>query len=164
MCGVNRPWCIIRSIAGDTVPGDSLEAGLQIARQARRHPRAEWTVYAAAAISWLGFLVHNVADLPGQTFLSPETFWPSLITGTLLIAYATGLRRVAGIGLLIWATLNLVGGALSVLPLPLLPFEPEQTVRHYSFHLLYAATQIPLLVVSWRLARRRSSPRQPRIP
>ena len=127
-----------------------------VAQQADRHPSARWPVFAAAAISWLGFLVHNVADLPDQTFLSPETLWPSLITGALLVVYSAGLRRAAGIGLLIWATLNLVGGALSVLPLPMLPFEPEQTLRHYSFHLLYAATQIPLIVVSFRLAQGRS--------
>jgi len=35
---------------------------------------------------------------------------------------------------------------LSVLPLPVLPFTPEQSLRHYSFHVLYAATQVPLLV------------------
>ena len=73
-------------------------------------------VYAAAAISWLGFLVHNVADLPGQTLLSPETLVPSLVTAALVVAYAAGWRRVAAVGLLVWATLNLVGGALSVLP------------------------------------------------
>ena len=48
--------------------------------------------------------------------------------------------------------MNLAGGALSVLPLSVLPFQPEQTVRHYSFHLLYAATQVPLLVVAYQLA------------
>lgn len=129
-----------------------------IAREGSRQPNAKWPIYAAAAISWLGFLVHNVADLPGQTLISPETLWPSLITAALLGVYSAGLRRVAGIGLAIWATLNLVGGALSVLPLPILPFEPEQTLRHYSFHLLYAATQIPLLVVSARLALGRPRP------
>lgn len=109
-------------------------------------------VYAAAAVSWLGLLVHNVADLPDQTLLSPETLWPSLVLISLLASYAAGLRRSAGIGLAIWALLNLLGGAVSVLPLPLLPFTAEQTLRHYSFHLLYAATQIPLLVVSWQRA------------
>jgi hypothetical protein len=120
------------------------------------------SVYSVAAISWLGFLVHNVADLPGQTLLSPETLWPSLITAALLVVHAAGPRRVAGTGLLIWATLNLVGGALTVLPLPVLPFEPEQSLRHYSFHVLYVATQIPLIVVSFRLARGRSQPGQSR--
>ena len=111
-----------------------------------------WPVYAAAAISWLGFLVHNVADLPGQTLLSPETLGPTVVTAVLVVAYAVGWRRVAVVGLLVWATVNLMGGALSVLPLPVLPFEPEQTLRHYSFHVLYAVTQIPLLVVSSRIA------------
>ena len=59
-----------------------------------------WPVYAAAAISWLGFLVHNVADLPGQTLLSPETLVPSLVTAALVVAYAAGWRRVAAVGLL----------------------------------------------------------------
>ena len=117
-----------------------------------------WPVCAAAAISSLGFLVHNVADLPGQTLLSPETLVPSLVTAALVIAYAAGWRRVAAVGLLVWATLNLVGGALSVLPLPVLPFEPEQTLRHYSFHALYALTQIPLMVVSVRLVLGRARP------
>ena len=47
-------------------------------------------MYSAATISWLGFLVHNVADLPGQTLLSPETLWPSLTTAALLVVYSTG--------------------------------------------------------------------------
>lgn len=119
------------------------------------------SVVAAAAIAWLGLLVHNVADLPDQTLLSPETLWPSLVTAALLALYATGRVHLAGIGLLGWALLNLVGGTLSVLPLPVLPFEPEQTLRHYSFHLLYAATQFPLLVMSWHLVSGSRSKPQP---
>ena len=106
---------------------------------------------AAAVIAWLGFLVHNVADLPGQTLLSPETLWPTMVTAALLAVHATGAVGLAGLGMFGWALLNLVGGTSSVLPLAVLPFEPEQTLRHYSFHLLYAATQIPLLVVSHQL-------------
>ena len=125
-------------------------------------PSANQPVYAAATISWLGFLVHNVADLPGQTLLSPETLVPSLVTAVLVAAYAVGWRRVAAVGLLVWAILNLVGGSLSVLPLSVLPFEPEQTVRHYSFHVLYAVTQIPLIVVSARLVLGRSLSEPPK--
>ena len=36
--------------------------------------------------------------------------------------------------LLIWAVINLLGGAISVLPLPMLPFNPEQTLTHYGFN------------------------------
>ncbi|GAA4728730.1 hypothetical protein GCM10025782_29420 [Pedococcus ginsenosidimutans] len=114
---------------------------------------------AAATGAWLGLLVHNVAELPNQTLLSPETLGPSLVTAALLTLHATRRVRLTGIGLFGWALLNLVGGALSVLPLPLLPFEPEQTLRHYSFHLLYAATQIPLLVACYPLiAGQRAGP------
>jgi len=138
----------------------------------RRHDRQdasrlpEWpSVVAAAVIAWLGLLVHNVADLPGQTLLSPETLWPSLVTAALLALYASGRVHLAGLGLFGWALLNLVGGTLSVLPLPVLPFEPEQTLRHFSFHLLYAATQVPLLVRSYQLvAGLRSRPSRDTAP
>ncbi|HYO18186.1 MAG TPA: hypothetical protein VES02_05915 [Dermatophilaceae bacterium] len=120
-------------------------------RQAGRRLPERSSVVAATVIAWLGLLVHNVAELPDQTLLSPETLWPSLVSAALLVLYAAGPVGLAGIGLVGWALLNLVGGTLSVLPLPVLPFEPEQTLRHYSFHLLYAATQVPVLVVSYRL-------------
>lgn len=119
-------------------------------RQAGRRLPRKSSVVAAAVIAWLGLLVHNVADLPDQTLPSPGTLWPSLVTAALLLAYWRCPVRVAGIGLFGWALLNLVGGALSVMPLPALPFDPEQTLRHYSFHLLYASTQVPLLVLSHR--------------
>jgi hypothetical protein len=57
--------------------------------------------------------------------------------------------------LLGWGSLHMIGGAvLSVLPLAALPFEPEQTVRHYTFHVVYGALQVPLLVVLIRSLRR----------
>jgi hypothetical protein len=116
-------------------------------------------MYAVAAIAWLGFVVHNVADLPGQTLISNETLWPTVFTAVLLVLYAFGPRRAATIGLLAWATLHFVGGIVSVLPLPFLPFAPDQTLRHYSFHLLYAVTQLPLVVVSWQSLRSRPTTR-----
>lgn len=51
--------------------------------------------------------------------------------------------------LLIWAMLHIVGGAvLSILPLPILPFQPEQSLRHYAFHILYGLIQLPLLLAT----------------
>lgn len=109
---------------------------------------------AVAAISWLGLVAHNVADLPGQTLASTESLIPGLVLAALLVLYRLGPRRLGAGALFAWAVLNLVGGGLlSVLPLPILPFEPEQTLRHYSFHLLYALTQVPLLVVALRELR-----------
>ncbi|TCO53495.1 hypothetical protein [Actinocrispum wychmicini] len=102
----------------------------------------------AVALSWLGFFVHNVADLPGQTILSPESLYPTILYLALVAAWFTSARRVVERVLLGWVLLNLVGGAIvSVLPLPFLPFHPEQTLYHYSFHVLYAILQVPALVV-----------------
>ena len=101
-----------------------------------------------AAVSWLGLFIHNLSDLPGQTLLSPESAFPTLIYVVLVVGWFTPARRVADWALLIWCLFNLVGGAIiSVLPLPFLPFHPEQTLHHYSFHAIYGVTQIPLLVV-----------------
>ena len=49
------------------------------------------------------------------------------------------------------------GGLLSVLPLPLLPFQPEQSLYHYTFHGLYLASQLPLLIVLTQHLRQRTS-------
>ena len=117
-------------------------------------------IVAATAVAWSGFLVHNVADLPGQTILSPESLFPTLVWIAALVLWLVPVTRTAGAWiLLIWAVINLVGGAISVLPLPFLPYEPEQTVKHYAFHGLYAATQLPLIGVTaaW-LSRRAGAP------
>jgi hypothetical protein len=110
----------------------------------------KWTVgvVAATAVAWGGFFIHNVADLPGQTILSPESLLPSLTWMMALVLWLVPTTRAAGAwALLVWAAINLVGGALSAFPLPFLPFTPEQTLRHYAFHALYAVSQIPLIMV-----------------
>lgn len=35
-----------------------------------------------------------------------------------------------------------------MLPLPFLPFDPEQSVQHYLMHVVYAVGQMPLLVLT----------------
>jgi hypothetical protein len=45
----------------------------------------------------------------------------------------------------------LVGAILTVLPLPILPFIPEQTAGHYLAHFIYLVTQVPAVVLLWRL-------------
>ena len=44
-------------------------------------------VLTAALISWSGFFLHNYADLPGQTILSPETLYPTLVYLVLIAAW-----------------------------------------------------------------------------
>ncbi|MEU1972042.1 hypothetical protein ABZ477_10325 [Microbacterium sp. NPDC019599] len=115
-------------------------------------------VAGAVIVAWSGFLIHNLADLPGQSLLSPESLFPTLVWIGCLALWLIPATRLAGAwSMLAWAGLNAVGGALSVLPLPFLPFEPAQTVEHYGFHLLYFATQLPLIVllVAWIRSRGR---------
>lgn len=112
-------------------------------------------VVAAAALSWLGLYLHNIADLPGQTMLSPESAGPAVITLLLVAFWIPRPRGFPAWLLLGWAWLNLLGGAvLSVLPLPFLPFAPEQSPRHYAFHALYGALQLPLVLMLTRSIRR----------
>lgn len=114
----------------------------------------------AAVVAWAGFLVHNLADLPGQTPLSPESLLPTVVTVTLLALWLVPASRTAAAwALLAWSGLHLIGGGiLSVLPLGLFPFEPEQSWKHYAFHLVYTVTQVPLVWIcsAWLLASSRS--------
>jgi hypothetical protein len=114
---------------------------------------------AATVLAWTGFLVHNLADLPGQTTLSPESLLPTLVTVTLLALWLMPATRAAAAwALLAWSGLHLIGGGiLSVLPVGLFPFEPEQSWKHYAFHLVYTVTQVPLVwtCIAWLLASRR---------
>lgn len=129
--------------------------------EARSGPPTLTLVIGATALAWTGFLVHNIADLPGQTIVSPESLIPTAVTLAVLALWLVPATRGAGAWpLLAWAALNLVGGLLSVLPLPTLPFTPAQTVTHYAFHGLYALAQIPLVCVCiwWLRTASRASP------
>ncbi|WP_214322530.1 hypothetical protein [Nonomuraea sediminis] len=109
----------------------------------------------AIVLSWLGLVVHNFADLPGQTLLSPETAIPTAGYVVAVLLWWR-FRRVMSWVLLGWGWLQLVGGGIiSVLPLPFLPFDPEQTLYHYAFHVLYGALQVPLLIMLTRYLRGR---------
>jgi uncharacterized protein YndB with AHSA1/START domain len=111
---------------------------------------------ALLALAWLGFAAHNLADLPGQTLLSPETSLPTLVYAALVAGWFTPARRTAAWLLLGWTLMHLLGGGvISVLPLPILPFEPEQSLYHYTFHLLYTLTQVPLTVALARFLLQR---------
>jgi hypothetical protein len=96
--------------------------------------------------------VHNAFEMPYLPFSDPQYLYPSLVSFLLLLAWllhAQG-RKVWGGLLFVSAVLHLVGGGLiSVLPLPFLPFEPEQSLPHYFVHFFYGTTQLPLL---WLLA------------
>jgi hypothetical protein len=109
-------------------------------------------IIIAALVAWIGLYLHNVNDLPEQTLFSPETLYPTLFMAGLVALWVFRPSRATTWALLGWTALNLfLGGVVSVLPLPVLPFEPEQSVKHYAFHAVYTLTQVPLLML---LARR----------
>lgn len=98
------------------------------------------------SLAWFGMFVHNVADLPDLTLASPENSFPGLVWIAVLVAWMASGGRDSFLWLLFgWGAINLAGAVISVLPVPLLPFRPEQSLRHYAFHLVYGASQIPLL-------------------
>jgi hypothetical protein len=120
---------------------------------------------AALALSALSMLAHNLYELP----LSPidvENSGPLAFAFILGAAYA--LRpdsKLVAAAALAWGVLNLViGGIVTVLPLSVLPFEPEQSVTHYGAHVVYAVGQLPLIVLAYRALRAPSAAVDPAAP
>ena len=108
----------------------------------------------ALIVSAGSMLAHNLYELP----LSPidlENSGPILFAALIGVAYALwpASRAVAAVALG-WGVLNLVIGAIiTVLPLAILPFVPEQSVTHYAAHVVYGLGQLPLVVLAYRALR-----------
>jgi len=109
---------------------------------------------AALTLSAGSMLAHNLYELP----LSPidvENAGPILFAVLLGVAYAVRPdSKAVAAAALGWGVLNLViGGIVSVLPLPILPFVPEQSITHYGAHVVYTLGQVPLVVLGFRALR-----------
>lgn len=104
----------------------------------------------ALAGSAAGHVVHNLAEFPPAVLVGPETLLP--LGATVALGAALWLRPGRPTYALTgaWAALVLVVGGGSVLPLGVLPFDPEQSASHYAAHLAYALAQLPLLWVATR--------------
>jgi hypothetical protein len=62
--------------------------------------------------------------------------------------------RVVAALLVSWTVVNvLIGGVITALPVPFLPFAPEQTLSHYIAHAIYIAAGLPLTIASIRIFR-----------
>ena len=116
----------------------------------RRRPPAS-AVYVASVIACIGMLVHDVFEFGSAFLIDPQTLIPLAIYVALAILAARPTAgRATWIALFAWAITNLVGGGiLSVLPLGVFPFQPEQSLGHYGVHVVYAVAQVPLVVVAW---------------
>lgn len=113
-------------------------------------PVAKGHVVVAVGASIGGLLVHNLLEFLPSILLAPETLVPVAITTLLGLAMLRWPGPGVSAAIAGWAVIIVVVGGASVLPLPIWPFTPEQTVVHYTAHLIYALAQLPLLWVAWR--------------
>ena len=121
-------------------------------------PRPVRLVAALTVVSWFGMIVHDRISLPELSLWAPEVVLPTLVSVALFAVWWAWPGRLPFGLLLGWTVLHFaLGGLLSVLPWPFLPFVPEQTLQHYVAHVLYAAGQVPLLVVLLRLRPRQAT-------
>lgn len=110
----------------------------------------------ALAVSWASMLFHN-QEL-SLTLLDVENTGPlAFDVALLVVCWWWPSSRVVWTVILVWGLINMViGGILTVLPLPVLPFDPAQTVEHYSMHAVYLIGQLPLVLVAGRALRQLS--------
>lgn len=103
----------------------------------------------ALALSWGTMLAHNLYELP-LALGDLENSGPLAVAVVIGLAYwRRGGSRAVQWALLGWALLNLViGGIVTVLPLAILPFTPEQSLDHYLAHVVYAVGQLPLTLLA----------------
>jgi hypothetical protein len=110
--------------------------------------RVRLWVSGGLALSTFGGWYHNIQEFPGMRLWAPEMLMTIVPALGLLVWWWMRPGATLVLVTAVWALLNLIVGAfLTVLPLPVLPFQPEQTAEHYQSHLIYAVTQVPLLVV-----------------
>ena len=115
----------------------------------------------ALAVSWASMLFHNQMELP-LTPLDIENTGPLALDIVLFVAcWWRPQSRLVWTAILAWGLLNMVvGGIVTVLPLPVLPFAPEQTVDHYAVHAVYVIGQLPVLLLASGSLRRLRRQRQ----
>jgi hypothetical protein len=113
----------------------------------------------ALGVSTAGAVYHNLLEFPGMSLGAPEMLAAVLPATILAIGWLVRPGRALWWATLVWVVaLNLVVGAiLTVLPIPILPFSPEQSWDHYAAHILYALAQLPAVYL---LAKRRPVPQR----
>jgi hypothetical protein len=110
-------------------------------------------VAALIFLSWSGTYIHTAVELQLPVW-RPENSFPALVGLVLFVGWwRQPQRRRLWTWLLLGWTAGahlMLGAVLSVLPLPLWPFYPEQSAGHYAAHLIYGVAQLPLIWVLWR--------------
>jgi hypothetical protein len=107
----------------------------------------------AILLSGSGHLLHNLLEFWPTAETVTQTVFPLAVTALLYWAAARPTRGYL-ITLGTWGLVVLAGAIVTVLPLTLLPFEPDQAVSHYLVHTVYALLQVPVLATVGRALRR----------
>ena len=110
--------------------------------------RRTWVVLGLG-VSALGAWYHNIQE--GFSTLTPETLAALVPAAALAAWWLLKPGRVLWWVSVGWVLLlNLaVGAVLSVLPLAIWPFVPEQTTSHYTAHGIYLLAQLPAIYALW---------------
>lgn len=123
----------------------------------RTFPVPPLWVAGALITSWLGLWAHEFYRVPAQFGLTQISLLfhllPALIIFLVWWRFPQNMLPLSGMWVL-GILHGLGGGVLSVLPLSIWPFVPEQTVSHYVVHGVYAFAQMPLLLLAFTLMRR----------
>jgi hypothetical protein len=96
---------------------------------------------AYVLLAWAGLWCHELARVPSVFGFTSDGSLPMLGVALVLVMWR---RRPAAV-LRAFGWVLFAGAILTVLPLPILPFAPEQTVEHYAAHVIFALAQVPLL-------------------
>lgn len=118
------------------------------------NPQSKTVLLAALTLlSWIGLYIHTTIELQLPIW-RPENSVPALVGLLLFLGWRRQPdRRRLWAGLLLgWTVIAhlLLGAILSIVPLPLWPFVPEQTAVHYFAHVIYGVAQLPLIWVLWQ--------------
>ncbi|MEX1005153.1 MAG: hypothetical protein WD156_07280 [Acidimicrobiia bacterium] len=107
------------------------------------------SMVGALAIAAVGAWFHNVTE--GMGTASPETASAVLPTIALMGWWWFDRSRTLWWATLVWIGINLlVGAILSIVPLPVWPFVPDQSLGHHLAHFAYGVTQLPAIYLLWK--------------
>ena len=106
-------------------------------------------LWLAGVLAWSGIWFHDFREFPGTLGITPNVVLEGLVY-VGLIAFVARRSRAwpARASLVIVVLVLTVGNALSVLPLPIWPWAPDQSASHYAAHALSAAAQILVIVLA----------------
>jgi hypothetical protein len=143
----------VSALSAQTAGSEAQGRGRTTGNSAEAYAVSPRAIALALGVSWLGLWAHEVYRVPDRAGLTSDGSLPMLgvLVGLLVLGRAFPRQSTLLVGARALGTLHLLGAVLTVLPLGVFPFVPEQTPEHYGAHLVYAVAHVPLL---WLVAPR----------